>query len=126
MSSDRSVPHFYGTLSPTERGFIAALIAKRPNVRVLRNGWPDFLFERNGQFYGVEVKSEHDVMRPAQVTMFAALERAGLKVYVWSPLVADRLVHWRRFYRNRPRAQRRKVGVVAKQKPLSRGSFGRV
>lgn len=126
MSSGRDAPCFFNTLGPTERAFLVAILAKKPNARVLRNGWPDFLFEYEGRICGVEVKSETDVVRPAQRAMFAALERAGIKVYVWSPMAADRLAHWRRFRGKGERAPKRAPAAVGQSKPLSRGSFGRV
>ena len=64
-------------------------------AKLFRPGWPDFWCEHEGRAFAVEVKhGQRDALRPSQVTMFAALERAGITVYVWSPANPRRLRRW--------------------------------
>jgi hypothetical protein len=89
------------SLTPAEGAFL--LRALKQGSKVLRNGWPDFLVERDGEVFAVEVKQGPDDLSDAQVRMFAALERVGLKVYVWAPKHSKKAVPWRRFLPNRYR-----------------------
>lgn len=57
---------------------------------VYRNGWPDFLVEKNGVFSGVEVKvARHnggECVSDAQSDMMTALHRAGISTKIeWIP-----------------------------------------
>lgn len=97
MHTSKQVPDFVNSLTATEQSFLVEAVERYPGARVYRNGWPDFLFEHEGRAYGVEVKSENDDLRPGQRIMFDALERAGIKTYIWSPSSPRRLVYWRRF-----------------------------
>lgn len=77
-----------------------ALIEKatQRDGRCFRGGWPDFLLELPGKrAIGVEVKRGSDTVSDRQAKMFAALERAGLKVMVWNPAKPDRLYPWRSY-----------------------------
>lgn len=86
----------FAGLTPAERQFVAAAV-KRGVKGMHRSGWPDFLVElESGRSIGVEVKAPGDSLRPNQISMFEALERAGLQVFIWRPKHAERLVHWRR------------------------------
>lgn len=54
---------------------------------VLKDGWPDFLLERNGVFKFVELKRRrdngcHDKLTPRQQKMHEALRRAGFQIEV--------------------------------------------
>lgn len=68
-------------------------------LEVHRNGWPDFLLlQRDGRPCGVEIKlSRYDRLSPSQTRMFAALERCGISVFVWTPDNSDKLIPWRKF-----------------------------
>ena len=59
-------------------------MAKKLGFRVYRQGWPDFLIEKDGKYMGVEVK-EGGGLGEHQWLMHQALERAGLKVVVITP-----------------------------------------
>ena len=55
---------------------------------VLRNGYPDFMIRRLGQFEGlacVEVKNRSDKLRPEQVKMIDAFKELGLPTYILRP-----------------------------------------
>lgn len=82
-------------LKPAEREFLERAMGQ--GARILRNGWPDFLVERDGKTFAVEVKRGADDVSDAQARMFAALERSGIKVYVWNPRRPDIAVPWVRF-----------------------------
>ncbi len=69
-------------------------------AKVLRSGWPDFLvITAAGSALAVEVKSDGDRMRPAQVRTFEALEAAGLEIRVWWARRPESLMRWREFLR---------------------------
>jgi len=71
-----------------------------------RSGWPDFLVKHPTLgFIGVEVKSWSDKIRATQAAMFADLEEAGIKVFVWHPSTPERLIPWRKFLAKRGMAQ---------------------
>lgn len=93
------------SLKPAEREFLARAMGK--DARVLRNGWPDFLVERDGETFAVEVKRGTDDISGAQARMFEALERAGIKVYVWNPRKPEAAVPWRKFRPGRLRGLER-------------------
>lgn len=59
-------------------------MAKKLGFRVYKQGWPDFLIEKDGKYMGVEVK-EGGGLGEHQWLMHQALERAGLKVVVITP-----------------------------------------
>ena len=59
-------------------------LAKKLGFRVYKQGWPDFLIEKNGKYVAVEVK-ERSGLAPRQQLMHEALKRAGLKVIVVTP-----------------------------------------
>lgn len=84
----------------TERKFARAL-GKRAG-KCLRAGWPDFLVELDGKTICVEVKTGRDVVRPNQAKMFAALERGGLRVYVWNPAKPKVLTPWATYSPGKP------------------------
>lgn len=86
-------------LTKAESLFKDACRTKRPGASVTRHGWPDFLIEHEGKIFGVEVKDNTDDMRPGQRRMFAMLERAGIRVFIWHPREPDRLVLWSRWTR---------------------------
>ena len=59
---------------------------------VLRNGYPDFMIRRLGQYKGqhkglacVEVKNRNDKLRPEQVRMIDAFKELGLPTYILRP-----------------------------------------
>jgi hypothetical protein len=98
-----------------EAAFIARTVLKhKMKATVYRSGWPDFLLVEAGKAYAVEVKrGPEDAIRRRQATMFEALERSGLRVYVWSPQTADRLTPWRYWLignvrRLRPKSQKKR------------------
>jgi hypothetical protein len=93
-------------LTPAEREFLQRAVGK--GARVLRNGWPVFLVERDGETFAVEVKRGADDISGAQARMFEALERAGIKVYVWNPRRPMSAKPWMRF---RPGRLRRLAGT---------------
>ena len=83
-------------LTRTEARFFARAVAR--GATVLRSGWPDFLIVENGRAVGVEVKrSRADPLSPNQAVMFDALEKIGVRVFVWSNETGDRLVGWRKW-----------------------------
>lgn len=83
------------TLTNAEREFCELAASKG---KAIRGGWPDFLLERPGKpTIGVEVKDGKDELRPSQVTMLAALERAGLQCFVWNLDDPGQLVPWRKY-----------------------------
>lgn len=83
-------------LTESEQAFSA--IADLKGKKLYRNGWPDFLVVDDlGGTIGVEVKSGSDYVKPEQVRMFSALERAGLTVMVWRPENPRVLSSWRKF-----------------------------
>jgi hypothetical protein len=82
-------------LTPSEEQFAAAAAAK--HGRTFRGGWPDFLVEFQDRTICVEVKMGQDNIRPNQAKMFAALERAGIPVFVWNRRTPDRLIPWRKY-----------------------------
>lgn len=82
-------------LNASEQQFVARCQTK--SVVWYRSGWPDFLCEIDGGLIGVEVKQGVDRLKPAQVRMHAALERAGIPVYVWNPDLSGVLVRSRRY-----------------------------
>jgi len=51
-------------------------------------GFPDLVFTRERLFMA-EIKGDGDRLKPEQEEWIAALERAGVEIYVWKP------VHWR-------------------------------
>ena len=59
-------------------------LAKKLGFRVYRQGWPDCLIERGGEYLAVEVKERSNLMG-RQRLMHQALERAGLRVVVITP-----------------------------------------
>ena len=58
---------------------------EQAGYRMLRGGWPDFLAVRGAERFGVEVKRQHDDLRPAQIEMRAVLVDLGLAVKVVRP-----------------------------------------
>lgn len=87
----------------TELQFVERAMEKRG--RTFRHGWPDFLVELPDKTIGVEVKRDSDAISPRQARMFEALERVGIRIYVWTPHTADRLMPWRSYD---PRIHKRK------------------
>jgi hypothetical protein len=81
----------------TEGAFLDHLAERKPGASAFRAGWPDFLVEHEGNLFCVEVKSGHDDVRESQRTMFAALDRAGIRTYVWHPRRPLTLTPWRAF-----------------------------
>lgn len=59
-------------------------LARRKGFRVYKQGWPDYLIEKDGKYMGVEVK-EGNGLGEHQWLMHQALERAGLKVVLITP-----------------------------------------
>lgn len=53
-----------------------------PNTRILRRGWPDFLVERNGGIFGIEVKTPNDKLSADQELMHATLRRYGINTRI--------------------------------------------
>jgi hypothetical protein len=79
-----------------EGRFVELLLKRKPGAKAHRSGWPDFLIEHEGKTIAVEVKNGTDKVRPRQRRMFEALERAGIRVYVWHPRFPDKLRPWRK------------------------------
>lgn len=94
-------------LTAAEREFLERALGR--GARVLRNGWPDFLIERDGETFAVEVKRGTDDVSDAQARMFEALERAGIRVYVWNPRRPRSATPWTQF---RPGRLRRLAAVA--------------
>jgi hypothetical protein len=91
------------SLVQAERQFI-----KRATGELWRNGWPDFLLKRTGfPLIGVEVKAGEHSVSHAQARMFAALEKVGLKTYIWNPAHPDVLTPWRSYLSKRERLVRK-------------------
>ena len=65
-------------------------LARKKGFRVYKQGWPDYLIEKDGKYMGVEVK-EGNVLREHQWLMHQTLERAGLKVIIITPDTIDLL-----------------------------------
>jgi DNA-directed RNA polymerase subunit RPC12/RpoP len=59
-------------------------LAKELGFRVYKQGFPDFLIERNGRYVAVEIK-ERSMLEPRQRLMHEALKSAGLKVITVTP-----------------------------------------
>lgn len=52
-------------------------------IKVLRNGWPDFLCqEAGGEVFAVEVKRKNDTLSAQQQAVHHLLKKTGLFVYV--------------------------------------------
>lgn len=94
--------HQVAQSNDNERLFTEHLVVKRPGANAYRAGWPDFLVEHQGRFIGVEVKAGGDVLNPRQRVMFPALERAGIRCYVWHKRTPDKLIPWRRYRPEKP------------------------
>ena len=84
-------------LTEAERRFLWALSKRKKGAKVERAGWPDFLVRWGGETFGVEVKAPGDRIRSSQRRMFAALEEAGIRVFVWSPGDDRFLRHWEKW-----------------------------
>jgi len=65
-------------------------MAKKLGFTVYRQGWPDFLIEKDGKYMGVEAK-EGNGLGEHQLLMHQALESAGLRVIVMTPETAHLL-----------------------------------
>lgn len=91
------IPNFndFGA-NPTEAQFLQR--ARSKTAKVFRGGWPDFMIERQGRWVGVEVKRASDLISMQQARMFAALESAGVPVFVWNPQNPEALTPWRSYY----------------------------
>lgn len=114
----RAIKGFYGVAGPppdeafvsnvepmlpnkSERAFVKAAAAKGHGP-VIRAGWPDFLLvTKSGQTIAVEVKGPNDSISAAQRVTFAALEHAGVEVFVWRPDRPGALTPWRTFLAER-------------------------
>lgn len=84
-------------LTESEERFFKEASAKL-SAKIWRAGWPDFLMHSEAHGYiGVEVKSDGDKLSDSQKRMFAALELAGIKTFVWWTKSHDRLIPWRKF-----------------------------
>lgn len=56
-------------------------------------GYPDLAALHNaGDFFFVELKREMGKLTPEQIEVIAALERAGVTVFVWRPSQFDEVV----------------------------------
>lgn len=78
-----------------ETKFREAAATKGWNVH--RRGWPDFVLTTETETLLVEVKSWDDKLSKGQRTLFEAIERLGVKVYVWWEREPDKLMPWRKF-----------------------------
>lgn len=65
-------------------------LAKDLGFRVYKQGWPDCLIEKDGKYAAVEVK-EMSNLTERQKLMHQALERAGLRVLVITPITTHLL-----------------------------------
>lgn len=83
------------TGNEAENAFLT--LARAKDSKVFRAGWPDFLVEDGEKTIGVEVKRGEDQVSEMQAKMFAALGRAGIRVYVWNPRYPNRLIPWRKY-----------------------------
>lgn len=83
-------------LNWSERQFLQKAVGK--SARVLRNGWPDFLVQRDGKTIAVEVKRGADDLSDTQIRMFDALGLVGIPVYVWNPRRPSVLVPWHKYH----------------------------
>ncbi len=86
--------------SEAERCFYERAAAKDEH-EIHRGGWPDFLLASKvtGKLFGVEVKSETDLLSRGQVKCFAMLEKAGIPIYVWQPRRPAVLAPWRTWFK---------------------------
>lgn len=109
-------------VNETEREFLDMLKRRRPEAKSLRHGWPDFLIVEPSGAFAVEVKSALDTLRKSQRRMFAALERIGIRVMIWSPERPDALVPWRRFWKERGGNADAAVSEAPEQRAHARGS----
>jgi len=82
------------THSRAENTFKARALDK--GWRVHRPSWPDFLIERDKGWFAVEVKSKTDHCSREQIKTFDALERLGVKVFLWREAKPDILERWKR------------------------------
>lgn len=90
------LPDFADKILGDERDFLAR--AMRKGFEAHRHGWPDFLLEgKDGSFIGVEVKSRGYEVNPVQARTFAALERLGVRVYVWDAREPEKLQPWQNY-----------------------------
>jgi hypothetical protein len=93
----------------TEMEFVR--VAKAKGGKLFRSGWPDYLLQLRGRTIGVEVKSNTDTIRPAQVRMFTLLCSVGIKVYIWSPEKPNHLTRWDKWVS--PTEKRRRAAAAA-------------
>jgi len=88
-------PKFKVTAS--EKTFLGFMEKYRPELRLLRSGWPDFLvIDDENRLHAVEVKAYPDTLRKNQRECIEALELVGLETHVFRADQGD-LVTWRRF-----------------------------
>ncbi len=99
LANSPKLPRWFSRVNPTEQLFVQRATTKRLG-KVYRCGWPDFLIENGEDLFCVEVKCGVDPIRPRQVATFSALERRGIRVYIWNPSTPTRLIPWAK-YENR-------------------------
>lgn len=76
------LPPAVWTTFPAGWGKLGRATAGRLRGSGLRAGFPDILCFYNGFTVGIELKTATGRLSPVQVTMFATLEKAGVRVYV--------------------------------------------
>ncbi len=84
-------------VNQNEQAFVRRAGVKRIG-HLYRAGWPDFLIENGDDLYCVEVKAGTDNMSARQAASFGALERRGIRVYVWNPARPATLTPWRKYF----------------------------
>lgn len=90
-----------------EKAFYERAVSK--SWRLQRNGWPDFLVDDGDRIFAVEVKTFSDIIRPAQRETFRMLERAGIRVFVWTPSLPNTLIPWQKRAAKQEENVRRKI-----------------
>jgi hypothetical protein len=90
-------------------------LIKSRKCEVIRAGWPDYLlFTKEGNPFMVEVKSKNDRLSLRQITMFTALNRMNIKVFVFWTEAPDALLPWKKFMTYTTNMRRKKrTGICA-------------
>lgn len=61
-------------------------IVKKKGYNVYRNGWPDFIIQKNGKVVAIEVKAlQTEKLEEEQLAIMGLLSSLGIKCLRWSP-----------------------------------------